>query len=128
MTYQYISNVYFTYICICVLNINIKFWGKKHLAIQSITKLVKSDICFFVGYLLVSQDEIVKFIRDWEAEGAGGVLEPLWGHDSELRVFFTSNIKKELNHNLTYLYDAKRHQEMQPLMMSLFRSLCLGEQ
>jgi hypothetical protein len=26
------------------------------------------------------------------------------------------------------LYDAKRHQEMQPLMMSLFRSLCLGEQ
>ena len=120
---MYISHI-FVYVCLT----STSSFGEKHLAIQSITKLVKSDICFFVGYLLVSQDEIVKFIRDWEAEGAGGVLEPLWGHDSELRVFFTSNIKKELNHNLTYLYDAKRHQEMQPLMMSLFRSLCLGEQ
>lgn len=101
--------MYISHVCICVFHQH-QVLGKKHLAIQSITKHVKSDMFFFVGYLLVSQDEIVKFIRDWEAEGAGGVLEPLWGHDSELRDVFASNIKKELNHNLTYLYDAKRHQ------------------
>ena len=32
----------FVYVCF----INIKFWGKKHLAIQSIAKLVKSDMFF----------------------------------------------------------------------------------